>query len=254
MAGVISDADPSPNRASIGRRLAPLALLVVAIALCFVFRIDRLLSFHALAENRGWLLDQVARLGPAAGLAYAGIYAVVAALSIPGAVVLSVAAGFLFGTLAGAFWSVLGATLGATALFLAARTAFGDTLRARAGPWVRKLEAGFAENALSYLLVLRLVPLFPFWLVNLVPAFLGVPLGTYVVATFFGIIPGALVFASVGSGLGTLLDRGETPDIHVILEPHILFPILGLAVLALVPVFYKRFRRAQPGAEGHGAD
>jgi uncharacterized membrane protein YdjX (TVP38/TMEM64 family) len=230
--------------------LAPLALIVVALALCFAFRVDRYLNFHALGEHREWLLAWVARLGPAAGLAFAGIYALVAALSIPGAAVLTVTSGFLFGALQGAFWSVVGATLGATALFLAARSAFGDALRARAGPWLRKIEAGFAENAASYLLVLRLVPIFPFWLVNLAAAVVGVPLATFVAATFVGIIPGTLVYASVGDGVGALLERGETPDIGIILQPRILAPILGLAALALVPVFYKRFKR---GRADHGS-
>ena len=102
------------------------------------------------------------------------------------------------------------------------------------------MEAGFKENALSYLLVLRLVPLFPFWLVNLVPAFLGVALGTYVLGTFLGIIPGSLVFASVGNGLGAVFDAGKTPDLGIIFEPAILGPILALSLLALVPIGYKR--------------
>jgi uncharacterized membrane protein YdjX (TVP38/TMEM64 family) len=102
------------------------------------------------------------------------------------------------------------------------------------------MEAGFRENALSYLLVLRLIPLFPFWLVNLVPAFLGVALGTYVFGTFVGIIPGSLVFASVGNGLGAVFDAGGTPDLGIIFEPAILGPILALSLLALLPVAYKR--------------
>jgi uncharacterized membrane protein YdjX (TVP38/TMEM64 family) len=103
------------------------------------------------------------------------------------------------------------------------------------------MEAGFAENALSYLLVLRLIPIFPFWLVNLVPAFLGVGLGTYVLGTFFGIIPGSFVYASVGNGLGAVFDAGETPNVGIIFEPSILVPIVGLAVLALLPVAHRKF-------------
>jgi uncharacterized membrane protein YdjX (TVP38/TMEM64 family) len=179
---------------------------------------------------------------------------VVTALSIPGAIIFSITAGFLFGTVVGATWNVIGATLGATAIFLAARFAFGDVLRNRAGPWIAKLESGFRENALSYLLFLRLVPLFPFWLVNLVPAFLGVRLGTYILATFVGIIPAALVYASIGSGLGALLERGETPDAGAILQPRVLLPILALAALSLIPVFYKRLRRARPAEAPHGTD
>ena len=104
------------------------------------------------------------------------------------------------------------------------------------------MEAGFRENALSYLLVLRLVPLFPFWLVNLVPAFLGVKLRTYVIGTFFGIIPGTLVYASIGNGLGSVLDQGRTPDLGIIFRVDILVPLIGLAVLALIPVGYKWYQ------------
>jgi uncharacterized membrane protein YdjX (TVP38/TMEM64 family) len=127
-------------------------------------------------------------------------------------------------------------------VFLIARTALGDALRAKAGPWMRRMEAGFRENAFSYLLVLRLIPLFPFWLVNLVPAFLGVPLGAYVLATFLGIIPGSLVYASVGNGLGVVFDRGGAPDLGIIFRPAILGPIVGLAALALLPVIYRKYK------------
>ena len=121
---------------------------------------------------------------------------------------MTIAGGFLFGTLTTTVVVVVGATIGAIALFLAARYAFFDALHAKAGPALLKMEKGFQENALSYLLVLRLIPLFPFWLVNLVPALLGVPLRTYVIGTALGIIPGTFVFASVGNGLGTLLEEG----------------------------------------------
>jgi uncharacterized membrane protein YdjX (TVP38/TMEM64 family) len=201
------------------------------------------LSFAALAEHRTWLAARVAELGLVAALLFMIVYALCTAFSLPTGLLLSTVGGFLFGTWAGGLLNVIGATLGATAVFLVARTALGDALRARAGPWLRKLEAGFRENALSYMLVLRLVPLFPFWLVNLAPAFLGVRTFTYVLGTFVGIIPGALVFASVGTGLGAILERGETPDASIILQPDILLPIAGLALLALLPVVLKRFRR-----------
>ncbi|MDQ4136229.1 MAG: VTT domain-containing protein, partial [Pseudomonadota bacterium] len=172
-------------------------------------------------------------------------YAAVVALSVPGGAVMTIAGGFLFGLWLGTACVVVGATLGAVAVFLIAKTALGEPLRARAGPWLRRMEAGFRENAFNYLLVLRLIPLFPFWLVNLVPAFLGVPLGTYVLATFLGIVPGSLVYASVGSGLGAVFDRGETPDLGIVFEPQILGPIVGLAVLALLPVIYRKYKARQ---------
>jgi uncharacterized membrane protein YdjX (TVP38/TMEM64 family) len=141
---------------------------------------------------------------------------------------------------------VIAATVGATIVFLIARTALGDSLRRKAGPGMRRMEAGFRESAFNYLLFLRLIPLFPFWLVNLVPALLGVPLTTYVAATLLGIIPGGLVYASVGNGLGALFDAGGRPDLGIIFEPEIILPILGLAVLAILPVAYKKIRARQP--------
>ena len=167
------------------------------------------------------------------------------------------AAGFRFGAVSGTIYGIGGATVGATGLFLAARTALGEPLRARAGPSLHRLEQGFRKNALSYLLFLRLIPLFPFWLVNLVPAFLGVPLRTYVIGTAIGIIPGCFVYASVGNGLGAVFDAGETPDLGIIFKPDILIPIVGLAILALLPIAYKRFKRGAddddaPRASQHG--
>jgi len=161
---------------------------------------------------------------------------------VPGAVWATLAGGFVFGTAVGGIYVITGATLGATAIFLIARYALADMLRRKAGAAIRKMEAGFNENALSYMFVLRLVPLFPFWLVNLVPAFLGVPLRTYVIGTFFGIMPGSLVYVSVGAGLGSVFEQGGSPDLGIIFTPEVLLPILGLAALSLVPVFYKRFK------------
>ena len=131
-------------------------------------------------------------------------------------------------------------------MFLAARTAFGDMLRGRAGSAVQRMRSGFEQNAVSYMLFLRLVPVFPFFLVNLAPAFLGVPLRVFVLTTFFGIIPGTFVYASLGAGLGDLIGE-ESIDLGLIFEPRYLLPILGLAILALVPVVVKRLRGGSQG-------
>lgn len=223
------------------KRFLPLAVLVLAIGGVFASGLHNYLSFDALREHRETLLGFVQNNPLAAPLVFMVIYATATALSVPGGIVLTIAGGFMFGTWLGGLFVVIGATLGATAIFLIAKTALGNALREKAGPWLSKMEAGFKENALSYLLVLRLVPIFPFWLVNLVPAFLGVPLGIYVIGTFLGIIPGCFVFASVGNGLGAVFDAGETPDLGIIFKPAILGPILALALLALLPIAYKRF-------------
>jgi uncharacterized membrane protein YdjX (TVP38/TMEM64 family) len=236
--------EPSTNRSV--WRFAPLAAIGLGLALFFAAGLQRYLTFEALAENRALLLDWAAANRVLAALLYVLVYVVVVAGSLPGGAVATLAGGFLFGTLAGGTLAVAGATIGATLLFLAARTALGDALRAKAGPSLARLEAGFAKNALSYLLFLRLVPVFPFFLVNLAPAFLGVSLRVYVIGTFLGILPATFVFASVGAGLGSVFDRGERPDLGIVLSAPVLLPLLALAALALVPVALARFRKEPP--------
>jgi uncharacterized membrane protein YdjX (TVP38/TMEM64 family) len=223
-------------------RLLPLAVIAAGIAAFFAFGLDAYLSFEALSEHRQTLLTWYAENRVLAVISFMAAYVLVVAFSVPGAVWMTIGGGFIFGTVVATASVVVSATLGAGAVFLAARYALGDYLRAKAGNAMRKMEDGFRENALSYLLVLRLVPLFPFWLVNLVPAFLGVPLRTFLIGTFVGIIPGSFVFVSVGSGLGAVFDAGEVPDLGIIFEPEILTPIIGLAVLALIPVFYNKYK------------
>lgn len=224
------------------KRLIPVAVLVVGLVLFFAFDLGRFLSFEALRQNRATLLGWVETYGIVAALIYMLIYAVAIAFSLPGGAVLTITGGFLFGSLWGTLCVVIAATAGATALFLIAKTSFGDALRAKAGPALQKMQEGFQEGALSYLLVLRLVPIFPFFLVNLVPAFLGVTLRVYVLGTFIGIIPGTFVFATVGAGLGSVFDQGGSFSAAGILTPQIITALVGLAVLALIPVVYKKIK------------
>lgn len=232
------------------KRVAPLAAIVAASIAFFALRLDAYVDIGVLKEHRHALTGFVGAHAALAAVLFVLLYAVATAVSLPGGAVLTIAGGFLFGTLLGAIYVIFGATLGATTLFLAARTALGEPLRARAGPSLQRMEKGFQDNALSYLLFLRLIPLFPFWLVNLVPAFLGVPLRTYVIGTAIGIIPGCFVYASLGDGLGELLDAGKTPDLRVIFKPEILIPMVGLAILAVLPVAYKKIKggRSDDGA------
>ncbi|MBT3400987.1 MAG: TVP38/TMEM64 family protein [Rhodospirillaceae bacterium] len=230
------------SRTVLVRRIVPIAVLIAGFVAFFALDLDVFVSLEALKENRETLRMLVSDNGIVAILAFGAIYAVVIAFSLPGGAIMTLTGGFLFGALGGGLVVVVGATVGATALFLIARTAVGDVLRAKAGPFVSKMEDGFRSNALSYLLVLRLIPLFPFWLVNLVPAFLGVSTTTYIIGTFVGIIPGTFVYASVGNGLGALIDAGQDPDLGIIFRPEILGPLIGLAVLALLPVIYKKIQ------------
>jgi len=239
-------ADGGVNRGLV--RFLPIAVLVLGLAVFLALDLQNYIAFDTLRENRNWLMEQVERHGLLTAVVFVLGYAAMVAFSVPGGAVLTISAGFLFGTALAAALVVVGATLGAVAVFLAARTAFGTYLRARAAPGLERMRAGFQENAFNYLLVLRLIPLFPFWLVNLVPAFLGVPLRTYVLATFFGIIPGTVIYASLGNGLGAILDRGEQPNLSEIFEPGLLLPLVALAVFALLPVVYKwiKARRGAP--------
>jgi len=224
------------------KRYLPLAVVAVGVGVFFATGAGQYLSFEALSRNRAVLVQFAEDNALGSVLVFMLAYVVVVGLSLPGGVWLSLAGGFVFGGWAAGTYIVFSATLGATLIFLAARYAFADLFRARAGSALGKMEEGFRQNAFHYLLVLRLVPLFPFWLVNLVPALLDVRLSTYVIATFVGIIPGTFVFANVGAGLGAVFDSGEEPDLGVIFQPAVLVPILALAALSLVPVLYQKFK------------
>ena len=234
--------DP-PGRRNWGRILLLPVLIALGIAAVFVFHVDRYLTFDALAANRSWLIHRVAEDFLITVLEFTATYIVATTLSLPGSFIFTMAAGFLFGPVLGTAIAVTAATAGATLLFAIARTSLGELLRNRSQGALRTLKEGFAKNAFSYLLFLRLVPVFPFWLINLAAAFFGVPLRTFVLATFAGIIPGAAVYASIGSGLGSVLDRGQKPDLSVIFSPAILLPMLALAALSLTPIAYRRLRR-----------
>ncbi|MEJ2376015.1 MAG: VTT domain-containing protein [Pseudolabrys sp.] len=233
------------------------AIVLLAVAAYFVFG-RGMISLEALVEHRAAIDAFVMAHQALAVLSYIGLYIVTVALSLPGATFLTVAGGFLFGVAAGAGAAVVGATLGATVIFLVARTALGEPLLKRAGPRAKQLAKGFREDAFSYLLFLRLVPAFPFFLVNLVPAFAGVRLGTFVVATAIGIIPGGVVYAFAGTGLDSIIAAQKDaydacmaagrPDCHLtfnasgVLTPELIGALVALGMLALLPALVKRLR------------
>lgn len=228
-----------------------MAVIAVAIIGFFAADFDRYLSYQALAENEAWLKAQVGAAPIVAGLAYIGVYVVVVALSLPGAIWLTLSGGLLFGTLTGGLLTIIGATLGAGALFLAARYALGDMLRARFGAPLAKFEAAFNRDAWSYLLVLRLLPIFPFFIVNLGAALVGARFSVFMVTTFFGIMPGTFVFASIGNGISVVLQAGRQPDLSIVGKPEIILPLLALAILSLAPMVWRRFKgAAEDGADG----
>lgn len=242
-----SSAQKAPEARSRWVRILPMAILLCGLALFLAMGWHRYISFEQLREHREALEQWIAARGIWAPVIYGLAYAVMIAFSIPGGAVATIVGGFFFGLVTGSVAVIVSATVGATILFLAARSALGAILRRKSEGWMHRMEEGFRENAFSYLMVLRLIPLFPFWLVNLVPAFLGVSLRTYVIATFFGIMPGSIVYVSLGNGIGALLESGGTPDFDIIFRAEILLPLVGLAILSMLPVAYKRYQRRKAG-------
>jgi len=222
-------------------RIAPVAMILIFAASFFALGLDEYVSFEAIRANQAELQAFVGQNLALSALAYLTIYATVVAASVPGALVLTITGGFLFGTFMGTGLTLVGATLGATGIFLIARSALGDVLRHRTGGALARMADGFREVAFNYLLVLRLIPIFPFFVVNLAPAFLGVPLRTFIGATFLGIAPGTFVYSSVGAGLGSVFARGEDFSASGVLTPEIVTALVGLAILAVIPVIYRRF-------------
>lgn len=237
-----SDSISGEKAAFSPKRLIPIIVLIGGLIAFFALGLDKYVTLSALEENRQLLADWVRDNGILAHAVYVVIYTLATAFSLPAAAIITISGGFLFGPWLGAGLSVIGATLGATAVFLAARYAFADLLRARAGPAIKKMEDGFKENALNYMLFLRFIPVFPFFIVNLVPAFLGVGLGTFFIGTLIGIIPGSLVYASLGDGFSAVVEKGGDINLGIIFEPRFLLPILGLAVLSLIPIVYKKLK------------
>lgn len=224
-------------------RVGLIMAFVGLITAFFAFDLNNQISFEGLADNEAALKQAVADNFFVTIMAYMAVYIAAVALSLPGAVWLSLAGGLMFGTVQGGLIIVTAATLGACGLFVAARYIIGDALRARAGPALQKFEASFNQDAASYLLILRLLPIFPFFIVNLGAALVGARFPVFALTTFFGIMPGSFVFASIGNGISVLLQAGQRPDLGVMTEPEIILPLLALALLSALPIAWRRFQQ-----------
>jgi uncharacterized membrane protein YdjX (TVP38/TMEM64 family) len=258
-----SDAAPPTRRRSPWLRLAPLFVLALVLGGALVSGAANYLNLETLLASREALAGMIERNLPLSVALFVLAYAAVVAASIPGASLFTLSGGLLFGGWVGGAAAVTGATAGATLLFLAARTSIGAVLTERAGPKIERLRAGFQKDAVSYLLFLRLVSVFPFWLVNLALAVTGVKLWTFVWTTLVGIIPATFAFALAGAGLGSIADQkqreyeaciatkagacsfGISPQDLVTRET--LIAITALGIMALIPIVLKRFRRAKEG-------
>ena len=230
-------------KSGLAKRLPLIAILVVAAIGAFTLR--DYLTFETLRDNREALLAFRDANYLATVAVFMLAYIVIVAFSLPGATIATLTGGFLFATFPGALCNVTAATIGAILIFLAARWGLGERLSAKMGDSegaVKKIKDGIDENQWSMLFLIRLVPAVPFFVANLVPALVGVPLNRFAISTFLGIIPGGVVYTSVGAGLGEVFASGETPNLGIIFEPQILFPILGLCVLAAFPIVIKAIR------------
>jgi uncharacterized membrane protein YdjX (TVP38/TMEM64 family) len=251
------------------RRILPILILVLAGATAFATGVHRYLTLESIVIHRQMLQEFVAAHRSSALLLYMLVYVGAVTLSIPGAAFLTITGGFLFGWLIGGAAAAVSGTIGATFVFLIARTSLGDVLIRRAGAGVRRLAAGFREDAFSYLLFLRFLPIVPFWLTNLASALFGVPLRTFLLATQIGVIPGTYAFAVAGSGLDSVIeaqhgaqracleaggvDCGFELKLRYLITPPIVAAFLALGLLSLVPVIVKRFywgRLTGPGGDG----
>lgn len=241
------------------QRWLPLIALAAVMAFAFAMGWHKYLSFKTIGLNYDALKGYIASNLALSLLIYVAAYIAVVALSLPGALIMTLSGGLLFGWQLGAPTTVVGATIGATILFLVVNTSFGSTLADKAGPFVAKLRDGFQENALSYLLFLRLVPAFPFFIVNLVPALIGVPLRTFIIGTGLGIIPGTTAYSLAGSGLGSVIEaqnatykaclagnpsNPETAcpysiDLSAVVTRELVWAGIALGIVALIPVVMK---------------
>jgi len=219
----------------------PLFIILACSILVWSLGLQKYLNFDSFRENQKFIEDFIHNHYLGSIFIFSGVYIAVVGLSIPGATIMTITAGFLFGQILGTGLAIVSATLGATILFVSARMASEGILAKRAGPWVKKMQGGFQENAFSYLMTLRLIPLFPFVAVNLVAAILQIPLRTFFFGTLLGLIPGSFIFVSIGVALHEVIDQpGFTPNF--ILDPHILLAFGGLGMLSLLPVIYKRYK------------
>ncbi|HEX8168647.1 MAG TPA: VTT domain-containing protein [Beijerinckiaceae bacterium] len=241
-------------------RYLPLAVLIVlSAAAAFASYRYNFLSLEKIVAYRDRLQGFVHAYGPMAVIAYSASYVTIVALSIPGGVFMTILGGFLFGWLFGGAIASVSATLGAVLVFLIARTSVGDILVRKAGPRLQKFAEGFREDAFSYLLFLRFLPIMPFWMTNLAPALFGVRLETFAFATMIGILPATFTFATAGAGLDSVIaaqkasfsackasgrvDCAFDLDVWSLLTPQILAAFAALGVMALIPVVVRHWRR-----------
>lgn len=225
------------------RRFGPLGALLILLVVALTSGLAGKLSLETL-QAQGMALQAFAAAHPLKCAAiYVAIYVVTVSISLPGALILSLTGGFLFGPIGGGAAAVTGATGGSTVVYLVCRSAFGDFLRRKPGALLARVEEGFKSNAFSYLLTLRLIPAFPLLLVNVASGLMNIPIRTYLLASFLGMIPSSFVYAGIGSGMGHIFASGEPVTMHSLFSPRVYLPIVAMGALALLPPLWRYWRR-----------
>lgn len=248
---IMSDANAPTRTKGDGRqqglvRFLPIVILVAGLAVAYVSGLQNYLSLAYLQQQRGTLTELVGQKPVISAFLFFLAYVAAVAFSLPAASVLTIFGGFLFGWLLGGTIVVFAATIGATILFLAARTSFGSELREKLGDKAAAFAEGLNKDAFNYLLILRLAPVFPFFVVNVAPALFNVKTRDYVLATFIGIIPGTFAYSWLGEGVGSILDAaqtsGQTPSVKSLVTPEITIAFAALAIVAAIPLIIRKWR------------
>lgn len=232
------------------KRFAPIVIIAIGLVVGYAFGLHEYLTLEALIDNRDTLKVYVAENIAMASAVYFGIYVLAVAFSFPAASLLTILGGFLFGWFLAGTLTAFAATIGASVIFLAARTALGDFLQKMAGPAVSKLAHSFEKNAFGFLLVLRLAPVFPFFVINIAPALFNVPLRIYVAATFLGILPGTYAYSYLGQGLDSVIlsakEAGTEVSVSDLVTTELTISFIALAIVAAIPFVIRKLRAGRP--------
>ncbi|AIT09916.1 membrane protein [Candidatus Francisella endociliophora] len=224
-------------------KFMPIVILIIGVVAFFSLGGQEYLSLNALKENYQHILTFTNNYFAISILVFVIAYIAVVAFSIPGATVMTLLGGLLFGLLLGSFLVVISATIGASVVFFAVRTSLGEALQTKIKGSIARMRLGFERDAFNYLMVLRLIPIFPFFVINIAAGILGVKFRDFFWATFLGIIPGSVVYVWVGTSLSYLIQKGNDINMRIILEPEFILPIVALAILSIVPVFVKKSKK-----------
>ena len=219
-----------------------LGFLILLFLLFYYFRLHDYLTFETIKTYQFILREWTITHYISAVFLYLLVFTLIIASGVPGATFLTLIGGFLFGTIA-ILYAILGTTLGGLILFLAIRTTFGAGIAAKSSGWIKKMEAGFQKNAFQYLIMLRLMPVFPCWISNISAGALNVPIRTFLLATIIGITPATVIYVFVGKSFDQLFVSDQLPQLSTLLTPSIILPLIGLAILSLLPVFYKGIKK-----------